>query len=200
MTLCASLRALGCILVVVCAVLTTSAALDPSEVVVLRRIITAFPQLSLVQQDVNLYVDMNGPSKSWPNDLSTVCSGSDGYDVHGIFCSAGHVQGIYLYVAFCLLSPFHFDASWTCLTEFLRNILLVLMHGAIAVTLMSAMFRVFPISSSCTNSSISRAPLRMDIPPSLKYPMLKPVEADKTDCSYDLPFPPQRCNPRLCHF
>lgn len=94
----ASLRTVGCILLLLCAWIPTSAALDASEALALAEIFAAFPALSIVQQDNSLYADMNGPSKSWPSDLSTVCSGGDGYQIHGIFCFSGHVTGIYLYV------------------------------------------------------------------------------------------------------
>ena len=98
MTSCASLRAFGCLLLLICAISTSCAALDASEEAALSQILAAFPSLSLVQQDSSLYEEMNGPSKNWPSNFSTVCLGPDGYDIHGIYCVAGHVEGIYLYV------------------------------------------------------------------------------------------------------
>ena len=91
-------------LILICTITSPCEAIDASEEAALSQLLVAFPALLLVQQDTTLYDEMNGPSKSWPSSLSTVCSGPDGYDVHGISCVGGHVAGIYLYAALHLPS------------------------------------------------------------------------------------------------
>lgn len=91
-------RSLLCIALLIVSISCVHATITASEETALAQILAAFPALSNAQQDPSLYTIMNGASNSWPSNLASVCSGADGYDIHGIHCTNGHVDGILLYV------------------------------------------------------------------------------------------------------
>ena len=74
--------------------------LDPTEVTALDSILLAFPSLAQVNP-FDQYDDQdNDWGGSWTKPTSEICDDSDGWDVHGIYCSGNHVTGIRLYVPF----------------------------------------------------------------------------------------------------
>jgi len=89
---------------VVCLTLSTThfqpaaASLTANEVSALAELRLAFPALSQVPLVARRTDKINEVPSSWPSDLSTVCSGSDGEHIYGIICGAGHVSQITWYV------------------------------------------------------------------------------------------------------
>ena len=102
------IRAMKCI--VLCTVLLLallsglSSALTPGEIAALESLLDTFPGLlhvnALDEYDDQL-VNYGG---SWPADLSTACSGGNGWRIHGIYCENDAVTRLRLYVI-----PYHND-------------------------------------------------------------------------------------------
>ena len=94
-----SIRSISCTSVCLILLLATFgsavATVSLTESTALSALLVAFPSLSHVQQDFLLYPAMNGTSNSWPSTFSTLCSGADGYEIHGIRCAGGHVDTIF---------------------------------------------------------------------------------------------------------
>jgi hypothetical protein len=78
--------------------------LDPTEVTALDSILLAFPSLAQVNP-FDQYDDQdNDWGGSWTKPTSEICDDSDGWDVHGIYCSGNHVTGIRFTASFGVLN------------------------------------------------------------------------------------------------
>ena len=102
---------LQCVALLLVAASSAHAALTTGEKDSLAQLLQAFPALSVAQQDPNLYYLQNGASWSWPSNFDNLCLGADGYEIHGIRCSAGHVAELFLYVPSLTSDPPHFQKT-----------------------------------------------------------------------------------------
>ena len=91
-----------CASLAICLVGPCQATVDADEVAALQSILNAFPALATVNLAVQRSMNNINVTRNWSVDLTTVCSGPDGYDLFGIHCSFGHVDKILWYASFCI--------------------------------------------------------------------------------------------------
>lgn len=130
-----------------------SAALSDGEKQALAQIRLAFPSLAQVHQDPALYKTFGGPSHSWPENFDTLCnSPDDGYEIHGIRCSSGHVDEIFLYAPIYPLLAF---SRFRLMLTMILQLRTVLKHGDSTTRLnLSTASDRSPRSRRCTSMTL----------------------------------------------
>ena len=71
--------------------------LTQGEVSALSSLLNSFPSLSHVISADEYPLAGGYFGQSWTKPLNSVCSGVNGWDIHGIYCSGGRITKIKLY-------------------------------------------------------------------------------------------------------